>query len=404
MLGGFDLVQHDGEHGLFSPESIDEMCRVADGFGLNVIARVPGIDSSTINSYLDRGVTGIWGPHIETAGEARALVDASLFGPDGQRSWGGGRGNYYNNSALMDIPGGERTEYMRQANANMLVLCQLESARAFENLDAILEVEGIDGYVFGPNDLGAVHGASGAAGSPRRGCRGAPGGGPHSRRWRQAARGPLRGHRAATPGRGRGAAVSGRERLTARQGIRAGSRGDFTGGRIENAPEQVTQMRRKVVRYGLLSTSQIGINAHLPASRESKGDVVAKFRRQTVRLARVGRAVKRRAAARAARRAAGLRLGRVDLLEKIPHPCVGNDGGAEQLVRHWNRLWRSRPSPRQALRRPFCRDRRGAPNPKPRLTRADQPEIPAESLRPLTDRENRQARVRRRRPRRKAQS
>ena len=62
MLGGFDFVQLDGEHGLFSPESIDEMCRVADGFGLNVIARAPDISASTINSYLDRGVTGIWGP------------------------------------------------------------------------------------------------------------------------------------------------------------------------------------------------------------------------------------------------------------------------------------------------------------------------------------------------------
>lgn len=166
MLGGFDFVQLDGEHGLFSPESIDEMCRVADGFGLNVIARVPSIDGSTINSYLDRGVIGIWGPHIETAEEAQALVDASLFGPDGQRSWGGGRGNYYNNSALIDIPGGERTEYMRQTNANTLVLCQLESARAFENLDAILEVEGIDGYVFGPNDLAQSMGLPGRPDHP----------------------------------------------------------------------------------------------------------------------------------------------------------------------------------------------------------------------------------------------
>ena len=137
------------------------MCRTADGFGLNVIARVPGIDSSTINSYLDRGVTGIWGPHIETAEEAQALVDASLFGPDGQRSWGGGRGNYYNNAALIDIQGSERTEYMRQTNANMLVLCQLESARAFDNLDAILEVKGFDGYVFGPNDLAQSMGLPG---------------------------------------------------------------------------------------------------------------------------------------------------------------------------------------------------------------------------------------------------
>ena len=170
MLGGFDFVQLDGEHGLFSPESIDEMCRVADGFGLNVIARAPDISASTINSYLDRGITGIWGPHIETAEEAQALIDASLYGPDGQRSWGGGRGNYYNNSALIDIPGsnlyGERTEYMRQTNANMLVLCQLESARAFENIDAILEVKGFDGYVFGPNDLAHSMGLPGQPGHP----------------------------------------------------------------------------------------------------------------------------------------------------------------------------------------------------------------------------------------------
>jgi 4-hydroxy-2-oxoheptanedioate aldolase len=166
MLGGFDFVQLDGEHGLFSPESIDEMCRVADGFGLNVIARVPDISTSTINSYLDRGVTGIWGPHIESAEEARALIDASLFGPDGQRSWGGGRGNYYNHSALIDIPGNERTEYLRQTNANTLVLCQLESARAFENLDSILEVKGFDGYVFGPNDLAQSMGLPGQPGHP----------------------------------------------------------------------------------------------------------------------------------------------------------------------------------------------------------------------------------------------
>ncbi len=166
MLGGFDFIQLDGEHGLFTPESIDDMCRVADGFGLNVIARVPNISASTIDSYLDRGITGIWGPHIETVEQAQQFADASLFAPDGQRSWGGGRGNYYNNSALIDIPGSERTEYMQQTNANMPVVCQLESARAFENLDAILEVKGFDGYIFGPNDLASSMGLPGQPSHP----------------------------------------------------------------------------------------------------------------------------------------------------------------------------------------------------------------------------------------------
>ena len=55
---------------------------------------------------------------------------------------------------------------MQQTNANMLVLCQLESARAFENMDAILEVKGFDGYVFGPNDLAQSMGLPGQPGHP----------------------------------------------------------------------------------------------------------------------------------------------------------------------------------------------------------------------------------------------
>ncbi len=45
MGGGFDFINLDGEHGLFSPESIDAMCRAADGYGLTVTARFPNIYS-----------------------------------------------------------------------------------------------------------------------------------------------------------------------------------------------------------------------------------------------------------------------------------------------------------------------------------------------------------------------
>lgn len=161
MIGGFDFVNLDGEHGLFSPESIDEMCRVADGFGLTVTARVPSIAPNTINLFLDRGVNGILGPHIETAEDAQALVDACRFVPDGQRSWGGGRGNYYNTTPLLDLPGSQRTEFMERTNENMLVMGQLETKRAFENLDEILEVKGIDAFAWGPNDLAQSMGLPG---------------------------------------------------------------------------------------------------------------------------------------------------------------------------------------------------------------------------------------------------
>ena len=166
MGGGFDFINLDGEHGLFSPESIDAMCRAADGYSLTVTARVPNISASTINLFLDRGVMGILGPHIETAADAKALVDACRFVPDGNRSWGGGRGNFYNDARLLDSPATERTEFMALTNKEMLVMGQLETTRAFENLDAILAVEGIDAFAWGSNDLAQSMGFPGQPDHP----------------------------------------------------------------------------------------------------------------------------------------------------------------------------------------------------------------------------------------------
>ena len=166
MLGGFDHVNLDGEHGLFSPESIDAMARVANGYGLTVTARVPNLQSSTINLFLDRGVQGILGPHVETAAQAKQLVDACRFVPEGQRSWGGGRGTFYNDGGLLDQPGSQRTEYMELANREMLVMGQLETATAFENLEEILGVEGIDAFAWGSNDLAQSMGLPGQPDHP----------------------------------------------------------------------------------------------------------------------------------------------------------------------------------------------------------------------------------------------
>ena len=102
---GFDSINVDGEHGHFTPESVDEICRVANGYGMSVTARVPNINSDTINLFLDRGVQGIVGPHIDTVEQAQMLADACLFPPDGQRSWGGGRGTEFGDTEKLDCHG-----------------------------------------------------------------------------------------------------------------------------------------------------------------------------------------------------------------------------------------------------------------------------------------------------------
>jgi len=80
----------------------------------------------------------------------------------GQRSWGGGRGTFYNEARLVgNNPSNERTEFMAQTNAEMLVMVQLETATSFSNLEDILKVDGIDAFAWGPNDLAQSMGLTG---------------------------------------------------------------------------------------------------------------------------------------------------------------------------------------------------------------------------------------------------
>jgi 2-keto-3-deoxy-L-rhamnonate aldolase RhmA len=162
---GFDSINVDGEHGHFTPESVDEICRVANGYGMSVTARVPNISSDTINLFLDRGVQGIVGPHIDNVEQAQMLADACLFPPAGQRSWGGGRGTEFGDDEKITAMGG-KLSFSNWSNANMLVFGQIESKTGWENLEEILTVPGLTGVTAGPNDFTASLGHPGEPDHP----------------------------------------------------------------------------------------------------------------------------------------------------------------------------------------------------------------------------------------------
>jgi len=165
---GFDAVHLDGEHGAFTSDTVNNLVRVAHGFGMSVTARVPSKDPWQINLWLDRGIQGVTGPHVETGAEAQALVDACLFPPDGQRSWGGGRGTLFGEMEELIARHGGKLGYAKWANANMIVEAQMESKKAYDNLDEILAVKGLTFLAGGPNDFSASLGFPGETEHPER--------------------------------------------------------------------------------------------------------------------------------------------------------------------------------------------------------------------------------------------
>ena len=159
-LAGFEFVSFDAEHGPFTPDTLDDLCRVADGLGLTPMARVPDIEDSTILRFLDRGIMGILGPHVSTREKAERLARACRFAPRGTRSMGSGRGAYHG-----DYP--STLEYMEHANANVIVMAQLEDVGVLDDLNGILAVEGIDYYSSGPQDIAQSMGLPGQPEHPK---------------------------------------------------------------------------------------------------------------------------------------------------------------------------------------------------------------------------------------------
>jgi 4-hydroxy-2-oxoheptanedioate aldolase len=140
---GFDLMTVDLQHGLIDYQLALTMLQVLQGLPAPVLARVPWNEPGILMKCLDAGFAGVICPMVNTAADARSLVQSTRYAPLGSRSFGPTRANM--------VYG---TGYAKAANANVLVLAMIETREALRNLDDILSVEGIDGVYVGPSDLG----------------------------------------------------------------------------------------------------------------------------------------------------------------------------------------------------------------------------------------------------------
>ncbi|MCS6928431.1 MAG: aldolase/citrate lyase family protein [Saprospiraceae bacterium] len=150
-LSGFHFYVIDAEHGFPNPSEVQHMVRALEGIGCTPLARVGDLNEKLILQYLDSGVLGIVMPGCSSADEVRRLVAAVKYPPLGKRGLGPVRAAEY----MMKMP---QAEYVRFANEQTLVLPQIEDLQAVENLDRMLEVEGVDGFVVGPRDLALAMG------------------------------------------------------------------------------------------------------------------------------------------------------------------------------------------------------------------------------------------------------
>jgi 4-hydroxy-2-oxoheptanedioate aldolase len=144
---GFDWVLIDCEHGVASYEQLPGLLRALNGSDMTSIVRVPTKDDPAVfKRVLDMGVEGVLVPQIYDAEDAKAIVKACRYPPEGERGIAAGRGHLYG----LDFMG-----TLQNANKEVMVIVQIETKAAIENVNEILAVSGLDGILIGPADLSA---------------------------------------------------------------------------------------------------------------------------------------------------------------------------------------------------------------------------------------------------------
>ena len=146
---GFDAFIVDHEHIGADLRTLVEQMRAAQASDTAVLCRVPSHDPVYIKRVLDAGVDGIVVPTLETAAQARAVVGATRYRPHG-----GERGVGYPESRAARW-GLAELEYAREYLDQLLVAAIIETRLGVENLDEILQVDGLDMIISGPGDLAA---------------------------------------------------------------------------------------------------------------------------------------------------------------------------------------------------------------------------------------------------------
>lgn len=144
---GADFVYLDCEHGAFDLRDVAETARAVDVAGMTLLTRVPTDDPALIGRFLNAGVQGIIVPHVSTADQARRVVRACLFPPEGERS-------LVTSRSVRGI-GDDYEAFMRAANAQISVSVQLEDLEAARNAPEIAAVHGISYFTIGKQDLRA---------------------------------------------------------------------------------------------------------------------------------------------------------------------------------------------------------------------------------------------------------
>ena len=146
---GLDWVCVEMEHGHLSFREVMEHVRAVRGSETIVLVRVPDVQQSAVKRALDIGAHGVLLPLVRSRQDVEIGMSYGRYPPRGVRGVGGERAVKW---------GIGFDEYLSYADEETLIIPLIETREAAEEIDAILDVSGLEAVFFGPADLSASFG------------------------------------------------------------------------------------------------------------------------------------------------------------------------------------------------------------------------------------------------------
>ncbi len=140
----YDYLVIDLEHSPSAPHDLPALLRAAEAAGSVALVRMPNHDPTVIAKVLDLGATSLLLPFVQSAEQARHIVNAAKYPPRGNRGFAAmTRASHY-----LSLE-----NYVERANDELVLIAQLETLEALDQASRIATVEGIDAVFVGPTDL-----------------------------------------------------------------------------------------------------------------------------------------------------------------------------------------------------------------------------------------------------------
>ncbi len=146
---GWDSLTIDLQHGVVDYQAMIPMLQAISTTATVPVVRVPWLEPGILMKTLDAGAYGVICPMVNTREDAQKLVAYTHYAPRGTRSFGPVRALLYSGA-----------DYPTHANDTIVTFAMIETAKALDNLDDILSVEGLDAIYIGPSDLSLALGCN----------------------------------------------------------------------------------------------------------------------------------------------------------------------------------------------------------------------------------------------------